>query len=165
MAKATENDSINAGAIATAKARRSSEEKWGRSVMALGFCIIPSLLLRAQRRLKLTPVQLAVLLQLADYWWENERKPWPSKQSLSDRLGISPRQVQRHLADLENMGLIVRNQRTGINGGKLSNEYDLSGLVKRLQALAPEFQDAEDTVRKARKAAAAPGFRPKAANE
>ena len=74
-------------------AARASERKWGGPVMKLGFSIIPSLLLRAQRRLGLSPTQLAVLLQLADYWWDDARKPYPSKEALSERLGLGPRQV------------------------------------------------------------------------
>ena len=33
--------------------RRRSEAKWGAHVMKIGFCIVPALLLRAQRRLGL----------------------------------------------------------------------------------------------------------------
>lgn len=87
------------------KATQASEKKWGKNVMKLGFSIIPSLLLRAQQRLGLNPTQLAILMQLADYWWDEERKPYPSKQALSDRLGLSPRQIQRYIAELEQAGL------------------------------------------------------------
>ncbi|WP_275098120.1 helix-turn-helix domain-containing protein, partial [Sedimenticola hydrogenitrophicus] len=75
------------------KTAQTSEKKWGKQVMKLGFSIIPSLLLRAQQRLGLNPTQLAVLLQLADYWWDEERKPYPSKRALSERLGLGPRQI------------------------------------------------------------------------
>ena len=64
------------------KATRASEQKWGKAVMGLGFCIVPSLLLRAQQRLKLTPTQLAILMHLADYWWDVGRKPFPTKKTL-----------------------------------------------------------------------------------
>ena len=87
-------DSATIIRLRPAKATRSSDEKWGAAVMKVGFSIVPSLLLRAQRRLRLTPTQLAVLLQLSDYWWDERRKPFPSKESLADRLGLSPRQVQ-----------------------------------------------------------------------
>ena len=40
------------------KATKASERKWGKPVMGLGFCIVPSLLLRAQQRLKLNPTEL-----------------------------------------------------------------------------------------------------------
>lgn len=121
------------------KLKQASDKKWGKDVMKLGFSIIPSLLLRAQQRLGLNPTQLAILLQLADYWWDEERKPFPSKQALSDRLGISPRQIQRYIAELEAAGLVKRIERRAAHQGKLSNTYDLSGLVERLKKLEPEY--------------------------
>ncbi|MEM5371023.1 helix-turn-helix domain-containing protein [Paraburkholderia azotifigens] len=124
------------------KADQQSDKKWGKAVMKLGFCIVPSLLLRAQQRLGLNPTQLAVLMQLADFWWDQERKPYPSKQALSERLGLSPRQVQRYLAELEAAGLVRRIERHATNGGILSNEYDLSGLVERLKKIAPDIEAA-----------------------
>lgn len=77
-----------------ATAARASEKKWSRPVMDVkGFCIIPSLLLHAQARLKMTPTQLAIVIHLADYWWDVDRKPWPSKATLGERVCLSPRQV------------------------------------------------------------------------
>ena len=142
-----------------AKAAKASEQKWGLAVMKMGFCIVPSLLLRAQRRLGLNPVQLAVLMQLCDYWWEEGRKPYPSKEALAGRLGIGARQVQRHIAALEEAGLVQRVERIGRHGGKLTNTYDLSGLVKRLKELEPEFREVEEENRKRRKEVARPGLR------
>lgn len=133
-------------------AARASERKWGGAVMKLGFSIIPSLLLRAQRRLGLSPTQLAVLLQLADYWWDEARKPYPSKDALSERLGLGSRQVQRHIADLEQGGLVQRIERRGVHGGKLTNTYDLTGLVRRLQELEPEFRQVEEEIKSRRRA-------------
>jgi hypothetical protein len=116
---------------AAAKAARMSERKWSRAVMDVkGFCLFPSLLLHAQARLKMTPTHLAVVLHLIDYWWDVDRKPWPSKATLGARVGLSPRQVQRQMAELEEMRLVQRNERRGGHRGKLSNEYDLSGLVR-----------------------------------
>lgn len=135
----------------TKKPRQSTNNKWGKAVIDLGFSIVPSLLLRAQQRLGLNPTQLAVLLQLADYWWEEERKPHPGKKALSERLGLSTRQVQRYIAELEAAGLVQRIPRTAAHRGKLTNEYDLSGLVTRLQTLAPEFKEADESKRKVSK--------------
>jgi predicted transcriptional regulator len=128
----------------TTPADKASDKKWGKSVMKLGFCVVPSVLLRAQQRLGLNPTQLAVLLQLADYWWDHSRKPYPSKLALSERLGLSPRQIQRYIAELEEAGLVRRIERHATNGGKLSNEYDLSGLVERLKKIAPEIEAANE---------------------
>lgn len=135
--------------IRASRASQSSDKKWSREVMKLGFCIVPSLLLRAQQRLGLNPTQLAVLLQLADYWWSQDNKPYPSKQALSERLGISPRQIQRYTAELEAAGLIKRIERTAAHRGKLSNEYDLSGLVERLKQIAPDVAKANHIRRQA----------------
>ena len=141
------------------KAGKSSERKWGRPVMDLGFCIIPSLLLRAQARLGLNPTQLTLLMHLADYWWDVDRKPYPSKKTLGERVGLSARQVQRYIAELEAAGLVQRIERVAAHRGKLSNEYDLSGLVARLKELEPEFREVEEQAREKRRAVTRPGVR------
>lgn len=139
---------------------KAADAKWGAAVMKLGYCMVPSLLLRAQHRLRLTPTQLAVLLQLCDFWWDEARKPFPSKEKLALRLGMKPRQLQRHLADLEKAGLVNRvaryNQSTG---GRETNVYDLSGLVSRLKELEPEFREAEAEIREKRQSLQKPGLR------
>lgn len=157
----TSKDSQTAKVIALhpLKASKASERKWGKAVMGLGFCMVPSLLLRAQQRLRLNPTQLAVLMHLADYWWDVERKPYPSKKTLGERLGLSARQVQRHIADLEEMGLVQRVERRAAHQGKLSNIYDLGGLVERLKALEPEFREVEEENKRRRTAVAKPGLR------
>ena len=143
------------------KAAKASERKWGKAVMELGFCMVPSLLLRAQRRLGLNPTQLAMLMHLADYWWDVDRKPYPSKKTLGERLGLGPRQVQRYIAELEAAGLVRRIERRAAHRGKLTNEYDLSGLVKRLKELEPEFREVEEQIKSRRRAVARPGVRPR----
>ena len=125
-------------------ASRSSEKKWGKAVCELGFSIVPSLIFRAQARLGLNATQLAVLLQLADYWWDQERHPYPSKTTLAERLQLGPRQVQRYIAELETAGFVQRIDRYAAHKGRLSNHYDLSGLVAKLKKLEPEFREAED---------------------
>ncbi|OPG82090.1 helix-turn-helix domain-containing protein [Stutzerimonas stutzeri] len=149
MATSKATTSSNVVALRPSKAEQVSDKKWSKPVMKLGFCIIPSLLLRAQQRLGLNPTQLAVLLQLADYWWDQDRKPYPSKQALSERLGLSPRQIQRYIAELEAAGLVQRIERRAAHRGKLSNEYDLSGLVERLKKIAPEIEQANEIKRQA----------------
>jgi predicted transcriptional regulator len=142
---------------------KASTDKWSKPVMAQGFLILPSLLLKAQARLKLKPIELALIFHLADFWWDSERKPFPSKKRLGERLGIGGRQVQRWLANLEEAGLISRKQRYAPSGGKLTNEYDLSGLVKRLKELEPEFREADEAAKAIRQKVQRPGMKPKAA--
>ena len=56
----------------------ASSDKWGPKVIALGFCILPSLLLRAQRRLCLSPTQLSGPLLLAGLRRDAGRSPRPT---------------------------------------------------------------------------------------
>ena len=67
--------------------------------------------------------------------------PYPSKKTLGERLGLSPRQVQRYVAELEEAGLVKRLDRFAAHKGRLSNQYDLSGLVARLKKMEPEFRE------------------------
>ncbi len=150
MANATTGNEIGkVVALRHSNPVQSSDKKWGKEVMKQGFCIVPSILLRAQRRLGLNPTQLAVLLQLCDYWWDPARKPYPSKETIGERLGLSARQVQRYMAALEAAELLTRNERYAKNGGRLSNEYDLSGLVEKLKKIAPDFEEAKQVKRQA----------------
>lgn len=126
------------------KDSKSSEKKWGKAVCALGFSVIPSLLFKAQARLGLNPTQLIVLLQLADHWWDSERYPFPGKVTLAERLQMSTRQLQRYIADLERAGFVKRIARHGTHKGRLTNEYDLSGLVEKLKKLEPEFRQVNE---------------------
>lgn len=123
------------------RAPKASEEKWGKKTMSHGFCIVPSLLLQMQHRLSITPVQLAIIMQLSDFWWQRDNLPHPGKKKIAQRLGITERTLQRHIADLEAAGWVRRIQRThSAHGGKQSNQYDFAGLVDRLSELAEEVE-------------------------
>jgi DNA-binding transcriptional ArsR family regulator len=129
------------GARVSIKATRLSvdipEEQWSVEVnRKSGLCLIPSLLLRSQQQLGLNPTQLLLLVQLCDLSDGPGQHPAPSKKTLSERLGLSERQIQRHLKELEGAGLISRIERLGPDGGILANAYDLSGLRLALKKLA-----------------------------
>jgi predicted transcriptional regulator len=129
-------------------AKSRSEKKWGKEVMdSCGFCILPSLLLRAQRRLGLSATQLALVIQLIDFWWTEDKIPWPKKETIGQRLNLSDKQIQRLVRGLEQRGYVKRVMRK-TRHGRTSNGYDLSGLVVELQKLAPEFAAAADAKRK-----------------
>jgi DNA-binding HxlR family transcriptional regulator len=138
-------------AIKPKDTRRASEQKYGKPVMDLGFCIVPSLLMQAQARLGLNPVQFNIIMHLADIWWKAGSRPWPTKELLATRMGMSERQIQRQIAEMEQQGLVQRIGRTRPGRGKTSNEYDLSGLVKKLKLLEPEFTKVKAETRKQKK--------------
>jgi predicted transcriptional regulator len=139
--------------IKSAVDQKESERKWGVAVMKLGYCILPSILLQAQARLLITPQQMMVLLQLVEHWWKADNKVYPSKETLADRIGLSAKQVQRPIKALEEKKLVKRIPRTLKGRGKTSNEYDLSGLVKKLKEIEPDLTKA----RKLKSEAAKPG--------
>lgn len=132
----------------TKKASRASERKWTKPVMNLGFTILPSLIFRAQARLGLNATQLAVLLHLADFWWDQGRKPYPRLKTLAERLNLSTRQVARVIESLKTAGFVETEERTAAGYGRMSNFYDLSGLVAKLTKLEPEFREADEMKRK-----------------
>lgn len=141
---------------------RGFEEKWGPMAGKVGFTMIPTTLLRGAARLQLDPPKFAIVLQLLEHWWERDRDPYPSKETIATRVKLSPRQVQRHIAMLEKEGLVQRLERRAPGRGKTSNAYDLSGLVKRVAKLSEEIIEETAEAKKRRAALEKPGLRKRA---
>ena len=120
--------------------RYSVLAKWGENVLKKGFTILPNHLmginLFVSKEKKLSPAELLVLFHLVSVWWDVDRLPFPSKSTLSKRTGISVRQVQRVLNNLEKKGLIRRYERYSENRAKVSNIYDLAGTVELVKEMA-----------------------------
>tara|TARA_B100001964_G_scaffold120627_1_gene133976 strand:+ start:439 stop:906 length:468 start_codon:yes stop_codon:yes gene_type:complete len=114
------------------------EEKWTSSVMQHGHAQIPNLLFDYAAELKITPPQQAVLFHLLKYWWVKDNPPVVSKETLARALGITPRQVQRHLKVLREKGLIETSfpRRAGLN----AHQYKFDGLVKKLGKFAQKHR-------------------------
>ena len=55
---------------------------------------------------------------------------WPGIKTIAGELGLSPRTVQRALADLEHRQLIEKRQRHRANGSLTSNLYSLTAAKK-----------------------------------
>lgn len=158
----TEPAAANVLEFPTAKPVRrpsSTEMIWGKPVTAHGYAGVPSILIRAQGRLGLSPFQFSLVVQLLEYWHEPGRKPFPSKRDLAERMGVSQKAIQINMAQLEKAKLIQREKRRTAAGDWDSNIYHLDGLVKRVQALEPDFakeRAAKRAWREARKHAELP---------
>jgi hypothetical protein len=126
------------------KERRRAEDKWSPQVIKLGYTPLPSLLLRAQAKLKINPTQLNVLIQIIEHWWEADKDPYPAKETIARRMGKSPRQIQRVLTQLEKGGFIKRLERFLGHKAQTSNAYSLQGLAQKLIAIEPEFRKAAE---------------------
>lgn len=117
----------------------STEAIWGKAVAAHGYAGVPSILIRAQGRLGLSTMQFSIVVQLLEYWHEPNRRPFPSKRDLAERMGVTEKAIQLNVAALEKAQLIRREMRRTPAGDWDSNVYHLDGLVERVQALEPDF--------------------------
>lgn len=140
------------------KQKRRAEDKWTGPVMKFGYTMLPNLLVRAQGKLKISPAQFNVLVQVIEHWWEADKNPYPAKDTIARRMGKSPRQVQRYLTELETAGLIKRIARYSGKNAQINNAYSFDGLIQKLQAIEPEFTKASDQKKiKAKKLESATG--------
>lgn len=116
--------------------------KWGKRVAERGFAQIPTYLLNLNRFLdadhRLTPVELLVLYQLVGAWWKKDENPFPSMATLANRCGVSQRQVQRAINNLDRQNIISRIKRKN-SGIIASNAYSIEPLVVFLDKIASAF--------------------------
>jgi predicted transcriptional regulator len=136
----------------TVRKESSTERIWGKAVYGHGYAGIPSILLKAQRRIGISPLQMNIVIQLLDYWHEPTRRPFPTKRDLANRIGVAEKTIQNNVRELEKAGLISRESRKTAAGDYASNIYHLDGLIAKVKALEPEFT-AERQKRKEAKAA------------
>jgi predicted transcriptional regulator len=109
-------------------------EKWGMALDA-GFQVLPDLLLRHQRELKLTANDLVVLLHLTMAWWVRDRHPFPRTSTIARRMDASDRTIQRSIDHLRKLKLIYKTTRKDA-AGENRPTYDLSPLAAKLKEIA-----------------------------
>lgn len=127
---------------------RRNEEKWGTTLIAAGWTVLPSVILERQRALALDAVDINILMHLARYWWFKDRPPFPSKRTIAECMNIDVSTVRRHIQRLEADGLIRRTPRfEGGGGGQLSNSYHFDGLIAAAEPFAREEVDTQRTRR------------------
>lgn len=118
-------------------------DKWGQAVAERGFAQVPNYLMQLNHFLdddhQVKPVEMLVLLQLVGAWWKKEALPFPSMKTLATRCGVSDRQIQRAINQLEKAGLVERTKRRTDTGIRATNAYDLTPLVKKLHHVAKAF--------------------------
>ena len=73
------------------------EKLWGKRIKNHGFAAIPTIMVRAQHRLGVNPTQFCIMVQLLEYWRPPERAPFPTKQQLADRIGVSQSTIQTNM--------------------------------------------------------------------
>lgn len=116
--------------------------KYGEASVA-GFQAVPDLLFKNQAALGLSPTDLVVLLNVLMHWWYPSKKPFPRSTTISKRMGVTPRTVQRSTNQLEELGLLLRVKQ----GDRIY--LDPTPLVEKLAELAKS--DADYQIRRLRK--------------
>ncbi|HDS1558079.1 TPA: helix-turn-helix domain-containing protein [Stenotrophomonas maltophilia] len=120
----------------------SHEAIWGKAVIGYGYAAIPSIFLQAQKRLGLNCTQAMICIQLLGYWHFKDRRPFPAKRELAERMNLSEKTIQTNIAALERFGYIQRVMRKTGAGDHTSNVYNLDGLITKVRALEPEYTKA-----------------------
>ena len=117
-------------------------DRWGCAVTQgmTGFTAVPDVLIRSQHRLGISATELVVLFNLLMHWWESDGWPYPRVTTISRRMNVDRRTVERALRSLQEKSLVVRQPTTVMGGGPAVRRFDLSGLVLALQKLAHEYR-------------------------
>lgn len=110
--------------------------KWGKETMRGGFTAVPNVVLRNQKKLGLSHLDMLLLIHLLKYWWDAKDLPWPSKARLAADVNASESTVRKRTARMEKLGYVTRVYRKDGNGGNHTNVYDLAGLVEAAKRLA-----------------------------
>ncbi len=139
---------------------RVNERKWCPALWAAGWTGFPSVILKYQHKLGLEPIDVNLLLQLAQFWWEAQRLPRPTKDTIAAVIGRSSKTVQRRIAALEQAGLIHRIPGRKRGGGRGANEYSFQGLIKSAKPYAEaELRERKSRQETARRQQRSRGFR------
>lgn len=109
--------------------------KW-RSALDAGFQVVPNVLVRAQAKLGLDALDLAVLLNITMHWWRSDELPYPQPKVIANRVGVSTRTIERRLEQLEERGFIARLAAEKSADKIVRRRIDLSGLIAKLEAAA-----------------------------
>lgn len=117
---------------------RSNERKWTKTLMAVGWTALPSIILDKQPALGIDALDLNILLQLAKYWWNRDDLPYPSKDTLAESIGVNPSTIRKRIMRMEKEGLISRIRRHDQKGGQQSNFYSFEGLIEKMKPHAEE---------------------------
>lgn len=117
---------------------RAIAKRWGSALVNAGWAAIPNVIVRRQKALGLTPLDINIILQLLTYWWEPGNLPRPSKNTIAAAIGVDPRTVQRRIAAMEKAKFIKRVARSSKSNGSNPNLYDFSGLITAAEPFAIE---------------------------
>ena len=105
-----------------------------------GYTPVPDILIRSQNRLQLSATEMVVLLNILLHWWKPGEWPFPRISTISTRMGIGRRTVERAIRSLQGKGLLIHLRSESMDGGPSVRRFDLSGLVNALEQFVKESE-------------------------
>jgi hypothetical protein len=113
------------------------KSRWGEKLISGGFCIIPEKIIKQWGTTGLDATDLALIANLAAFWWSSGNLPHPATSLLAKNLGVSKRTIERRIANMVNLGLLARvSVSKGVSGRAPEvTAFDLSGLIKWFEAV------------------------------
>lgn len=121
--------------------KRTYADRWKHpDLLKFGYLVVPSVFLRNYSKLKphsLTYAEALFVLHLMEFKWDRSA-PFPSYNTLADRMGTSTKTVRRFAHNLEKKGFIRRVIRTGN-----TNRFDLAPLFEQLLQVVREIDRAK----------------------
>lgn len=103
-----------------------------------GYTAVPDILIRSQKHLQLSATEMVVLLNILLHWWQPDEWPYPRISTVSERMGIGRRTVERAIRSLNEKGLLIHLRSESKDDGPSIRRFDLSGLVHTLEQLVEE---------------------------
>ena len=119
----------------TKKTNIQAADRWTKDLAKQGHTQVVKPFLAFYPLLNITPSEALLIINLMSYKWGPEN-PYPCARKLAMRMGVEgTRRVRQMLKNLEDKGLLFREERRRDDGGKTSNSYDLKPLFIRLEHL------------------------------
>lgn len=100
-----------------------------------GFTVISNSLLRYYPSLKISEIEVMLLLQLESF--KQDHNFFPSDNMLSERMNLSAVEISQLIQNLIEKGLVELGQNRD-NDGRITNFYDLTPLYQKLDKLIDE---------------------------
>lgn len=116
-------------------------ERWTPTIATKGFTMVPLVFLENYRALNITASEAMLIVHIASFKWTREA-PFPSMSSLAELMGCSERNIRKMCNSLESVGYLQRVGREG-----RSNQFDLSGLYRKLEGLV-RLEDEDQEIRR-----------------
>jgi DNA replication protein len=106
--------------------------------LSAGFVSVPGALLKHYKRLKLTELDVMLLLHL-HYFQEREHNYFPTWEDLGARMAASPEQIAASLQRMLKQGILQIDEEIDAESGVRSERYNLSPIYARLaEVMEPE---------------------------